>query len=76
MAQSNPVEGLSYEQAFEELETIVNRLESNQLSLEDAMELFERGQILAQHCTRLLEQAELKIRQLTPADDTELENEG
>ena len=81
MATTKPVKGLSYEQAFEELEKIVSTLESNQLSLEDGMALFERGQSLAKHCTTLLEKAELKIRQLTQvdagsADLVESEDEG
>lgn len=69
MPENNPVEGLSYEQAFEELAGIVSALESNQRSLAEAVALFERGQALAQHCVRLLDQAELKIRQLMANED-------
>lgn len=56
---------LPFEQAFAELETIVAALESNQRALEEATALFERGQILSQHCTALLDQAELKVRQIS-----------
>jgi exodeoxyribonuclease VII small subunit len=56
---------LNYEAAFAELEVIVAALESEQPSLQDAMELFERGQALAQRCAALLDQAELRVRQLT-----------
>jgi exodeoxyribonuclease VII small subunit len=56
---------LNYETAFAELEAIVTALESEQPSLQDAMELFERGQELAQRCAALLDQAELRVRQLT-----------
>ena len=55
----------TYEQAFTELESIVSILESNQRSLDEAMTLFERGQALAQYCTDLLDQAELKVQQLS-----------
>lgn len=73
MQKSNiPVNELSYEQAFSELETIVNALETSQPSLEDAMNLFERGQNLAQRCAALLDQAELKVRQLS--DQNNLSN--
>jgi exodeoxyribonuclease VII small subunit len=58
----------TYEEAFTELESIVSILESNQRSLDEAMTLFERGQALAQHCTNLLDQAELKVRQLSGED--------
>ncbi len=63
------VDKLSYEQAFLELETIVGTLETSQPSLEDAMSLFERGQSLAQRCASLLDQAELKVRQLSDQND-------
>ena len=56
---------LNYETAFAELETIVTALESEQPSLQDAMQLFERGQALAQRCAALLDTAELRVRQLT-----------
>jgi exodeoxyribonuclease VII small subunit len=62
---STPVEQLSYEQAFSELEAIVTALESEDHSLEVAMRLYERGQLLARHCAGLLDQAELKVQQLS-----------
>ncbi len=60
-----PVVELTYEAAFAELETIVTALENKQPSLQDAMLFFERGQALAQRCAALLDQAELRVRQLT-----------
>ena len=65
--KKSDVNGLSYEQAFAELETIVETLETGQLPLEQALKMYERGQKLAQFCTGLLDQAELKIKQLNPA---------
>lgn len=64
-----PVEELTYEQAFAELERIVAALEEDDHSLEAALALFERGQALVARCTGLLDSAELKVQQLT-ADDT------
>ena len=46
-----PVEELSYEEAFAELETIVNVLEGEQNPLDEAMSLFERGQVRSD-CSR------------------------
>ncbi|RPI23936.1 MAG: exodeoxyribonuclease VII small subunit [Chloroflexota bacterium] len=65
---STPVEELTYEQAFSELEAIVTALESDQNTLEDCLELFERGQSLARFCANLLESAELKVQQLSGED--------
>ena len=60
-----PVEQLTYEQAFTELEAMVMILETEERSLEESLALFERGQALAQHCAQLLDQAELKVQQLS-----------
>jgi exodeoxyribonuclease VII small subunit len=57
---------LSYEQAFSELETIVAALESEQKPLDEALQLYERGQLLVQYCAALLDQADLRIQQLNP----------
>jgi exodeoxyribonuclease VII small subunit len=58
---------LTYEQAFQELEATVGQLEAGNLPLEEALALFERGQLLAARCTELLEVAELRLLQLTSA---------
>lgn len=60
-----PIEEMTYEQALSELEAIVLDLETDERTLEQALEMFERGQALARHCAQLLEQAELKIQELT-----------
>jgi exodeoxyribonuclease VII small subunit len=60
-----PVEGLTYEAAFAELESIVAALESEQRSLAESMSLYERGQALVKRCVELLDQAELKVKQLS-----------
>ena len=65
MPELTPLDQLTYEAAFAELEEIVSALEGNQRPLDEAMALFERGQALAAYCAGLLDQAELKIRQLT-----------
>ncbi len=57
---------LSYEQAFKELESIVETLESEQKPLDESLQLYERGQLLVQYCMALLDQADLRIRQLNP----------
>mgnify|MGYP001305504419 CR=1 FL=1 len=60
-----PVEKLTYEQAMAELESIVAALETEKRSLDEVMALYERGQALARRCSELLEQAELKVQQLS-----------
>ena len=68
MAGQEDIANKTYEEAYNELEAIVDSLENNQRTLEEAMALFERGQALAQHCASLLDRAELKVRQLAGED--------
>ena len=60
------IENLTFEQAFAELEETVRKLEAGGLTLEESLALFERGQALAARCGTQLDEAELKIKQLTP----------
>lgn len=69
MEKPIPLEELSYEKAFQELEQIVNRLESETQNLEESLTLYERGQTLARYCADLLEKAELRMEQLKPVSD-------
>jgi exodeoxyribonuclease VII small subunit len=59
------IHDLNYEDALAELERIVSQLENDQMPLEKAMELFERGQNLVKHCDQLLEQADLRLQILS-----------
>lgn len=69
------VDDLSYEEALAELESIVSTLEDEQSKLEEAIQLFERGQALAARCGVLLEAAELKVKQVTGDEITDFEEE-
>ncbi|UCD42907.1 MAG: exodeoxyribonuclease VII small subunit [Chloroflexota bacterium] len=59
------IEELTYEQALNELEGIIQDLESDDHTLEQTLAMFERGQALARHCAKLLEEAELKVQELS-----------
>jgi exodeoxyribonuclease VII small subunit len=59
------IEKLNYEQALAEIEEIVQQLENQSLELDVTLKLFERGKLLIQRCQTLLDQAELKVRQLS-----------
>ncbi len=52
---------ISYEQAREELASVVKRLEAGGLTLEDSLELWERGERLATVCTEWLEGARARL---------------
>lgn len=65
MAPNNHDEELSFEEALQELETIVDKLEAGEQTLEEALALFERGQTLAARCNQQLDSAVLRVEQLT-----------
>ena len=50
-----------FEAALEELEGIVSKLESEELPLEDSLELFEKGISLSRVCAQRLDDAEKKV---------------
>lgn len=59
------ISDLTFEAALAALEQTVEQLEAGELSLEESLAIFEQGQQLAAYCHTLLEQASLKVEQLT-----------
>lgn len=53
--------GNDFEKAFKELETIVQRLEGEELPLDESLRLFEQGINLSRFCHQRLEEVEKKI---------------
>ena len=66
------VSTLSFEQAMQELETTVRRLEEGKVSLEDAITLFERGEILRAHCETKLKQAQTRVEKIAEAKNGDI----
>ena len=58
-------DALSYEQARDQLASVVKRLETGGLTLEQSLELWERGERLAAVCGRLLEGARARLSAAT-----------
>jgi exodeoxyribonuclease VII small subunit len=65
----NDLDKIPFEEALQELEATVHRLEEGDLTLEEAIALYERGMRLARHCTDALDAAELQVQKLTLIDD-------
>ena len=57
-------DSLSFEEAIEGLENVVDRLEDGELPLEEALVEFERGVTLSRHCSDRLDAAERRIEVL------------
>ncbi len=63
------IKELSYEEAFQQLESLVAQLESGALSLQQSVDVYELGKRLSAHCQDLLEKAELKISLVEENED-------
>jgi exodeoxyribonuclease VII small subunit len=64
---SDPVDGLGYEQARDELAEVVRKLEAGGLSLDDAVALWERGEALARRCDEQLAGARERVQKVLDA---------
>jgi exodeoxyribonuclease VII small subunit len=60
---------MPFEQALSELETIVNRLERGDVTLEESVSIYERGEALKKHCDMLLKNAEMRIEKISLGAD-------
>ena len=58
-----------FEQALGELETLVEQLESGDLSLDQSLKQFKRGVELTRQCQGILDQAQQVVEQLLDPDD-------
>jgi len=67
------LEKKKFEEALEELEKVVERLESGELSLEDSLAAFEEGIGLVKFCNRKLTEVEKKIELLVKDKDGKLQ---
>lgn len=59
---------LSYEQAREELVSVVQRLEAGQVPLEESLTLWERGEALAGRCQSWLDDARARLAAVSESD--------
>jgi exodeoxyribonuclease VII small subunit len=68
---SEDLDKMTFEDAFDELEATVQRLDADtgELTLEEAIGLYERGMRLARHCNSVLDDAELQVQQVTAIGD-------
>jgi exodeoxyribonuclease VII small subunit len=60
---------MTFEQATEELETIIERIEEGAIGLEQSLEARKRGEALIQRCRAVLDAAEQELEQLEPPED-------
>lgn len=62
------IKKLSFEDALEALEEIVQRLEGGEVSLEESIDIYSRGTHLKTHCEQKLHSAREKVERIVPGD--------
>lgn len=66
-------QNVTFEEAYQKLEKIVTRMEKESLDLESALKAFEEGKKTAEQCRKMLDDAELKLKDLREAGQPEQE---
>ncbi|PID57298.1 MAG: exodeoxyribonuclease VII small subunit [Ignavibacteriae bacterium] len=59
----------NFEESLIRLKEIAELLESDEISLEDSIKIYEEGINLSKQCSKILEKAELKIEELNTSLD-------
>ena len=65
----------SFEEMMQELENIVQKLDNETVSLEESLDLYQRGMKLSTACDTTLKDAEKKVNKLMQEETEEQENE-
>ena len=55
----------TFEESFRQLQEVVRRLSEGSLTLQDALSSFEEGMRLADRCSTMLDEAELRVKQVS-----------
>ena len=66
---NDDIKAMSFEQALDALEKIVDDLERGDVPLDQSIRIYERGEALKAHCDRLLKAAEDKVEKIRLARD-------
>jgi exodeoxyribonuclease VII small subunit len=69
MTDPTDISALSFEDALNQLETIVARLESGDAALDEAITLYTRGDALRVTCDKRLKDAQARIEKITLGQD-------
>jgi exodeoxyribonuclease VII small subunit len=64
-----PVGEMSFEDALKELESVVGRLESGEVPLDESIALYARGDMLRRHCDEKLRAAQARVEEITQGPD-------
>jgi len=63
------IAAMTFEQAMQELETIIDKLDGGNVPLEESITIYERGAALQKHCESKLQQAEMRVQKIVAKAD-------
>ena len=66
------LEKMTFEDALDELENIVNALDKGDVSLDEAIAAYDRGSVLKDHCEKQLNQAKMKVEIIQSGENEKL----
>lgn len=66
--KNDDIAAMSFEQALSQLDSIVEKLEAGNVSLEESIDIYTRGTSLKVHCESKLKDAQAKIEKITLSD--------
>ena len=66
------LEKMTFEDALDELENIVNALDKGDVSLDEAIAAYDRGSVLKDHCEKQLNQAKMKVETIQSGENEKL----
>lgn len=64
-----------FEESLKRLDSIVRKLEDTSVSLEESIKLYEEGMEISRYCTKILDEAVLKIEKIDESTDGKSGNE-
>jgi len=67
--KKDKADSLSFEQAIDQLNQIVSRIEQGQVPLQESLDQYEKGMKLIQYCRGILQDAEKRIEEISAQND-------
>ena len=64
MSASKPIEKMTFEEAMQQMQEIVETMRRGELSLEDSVEAYRRGKALSAHCEALLKESSEVVKKI------------
>ena len=69
MTDFENVEEMRFEESIDALESLVKRLEDGGIDLDESLRVYEQAVVLRDHCKRILEDGERRIRKIMESAD-------